>query len=160
MGSRWCKISDGQQVVKPRIEQFFSQGRNCPKKLAIRKKSAILRILTWNFGNQMATQRESKSENLKKIQVLEPPQIDLRTEPKLVGTNGRSNLVENWVDKNWAFFSMKNPPFWGHFSRYGTVRALISCGFPSCKWPTSSTSCYFLFRQEVTPNTGFFSPIF
>ena len=36
----------------------------------------------------MATQRESKSENLKKIQVLEPPQIDLRTEPKLVGTNG------------------------------------------------------------------------
>ena len=36
----------------------------------------------------MATQKESKSENLKKIQVLEPPQIDLRTEPKLVGTNG------------------------------------------------------------------------
>ena len=36
----------------------------------------------------MATQRESKSENLKKIQVLEPPQIDVRTEPKLVGTNG------------------------------------------------------------------------
>ena len=36
----------------------------------------------------MATQKDSKSENLKKIQVLEPPQIDLRTEPKLVGTNG------------------------------------------------------------------------
>ena len=38
----------------------------------------------------MATQKDSKSENLKKIQVLEPPQIDVRTEPKLVGTNGIS----------------------------------------------------------------------
>ena len=36
----------------------------------------------------MATQKESKSENLKKIQVLEPPQIDVRTEGKLVGTYG------------------------------------------------------------------------
>ena len=36
----------------------------------------------------MATQKEFGSENFKKIQVLEPPQIDLRTEPKLVGTNG------------------------------------------------------------------------
>ena len=42
----------------------------------------------------MATQRESKSENLKKIQVLEPPQIDLRTEPKLVGTNGMFRTSE------------------------------------------------------------------
>ena len=92
MGSRWCKISDGQQVVKSRIEQFFSQGRNCPKKLAIRKKSTISQILTWNFGNKMAMQRESKSKNLKKIQVLEPPQIDVRTEPKLVGTNGMSMI--------------------------------------------------------------------
>ena len=90
IGSRRCKISDWQQEVKPRMEQFFGQGRNCPKKLAIRKKSTISRILTWNFGNQMATQKDSKSENLKKIQVLEPPQIDLRTEPKLVGTNGIS----------------------------------------------------------------------
>ena len=40
----------------------------------------------------MATQKDSKSENLKKIQVLEPPQIDLRTEPKLVGTYKLVNI--------------------------------------------------------------------
>ena len=36
----------------------------------------------------MATQKNSGCENLRKNQVLEPPQIDVRTEPKLVGTNG------------------------------------------------------------------------
>ena len=49
--------------------------------------------------------------------------------------------------------------FWGHFSRYESIRLLISCSFWSCKGTSSSTSSHFLFRQEVAPQTGFYSLI-
>ena len=52
----------------------------------------------------MATQKDSKSENLKKIQVLEPPQIDLRTEPKLVGTNGMFQALHRCGDTSRQIF--------------------------------------------------------
>ena len=55
---------------------------------------------------------------------------------------------------------MKNSSFWGQFSRYRSVVALISCGFESCQWPPTSTSCYFLFWQEVAPKTRFLAPLF
>ena len=57
------KIVNWQQVVQnfrlaaggeAKMDQFFDQGRNLVKKLAHRKKSTILRILTRNFGYQIA----------------------------------------------------------------------------------------------------------
>ena len=58
------KIVNWQQVVQnfrlaaggeAKMDQFFDQGRNWVKKLAHSKKSTVLRILTPNFGYQIAT---------------------------------------------------------------------------------------------------------
>ena len=82
-----CESAAGGEILRPEMEQFWGQ-KKLPKKLAHRKKSTILRILDSNFKLKLAIQKNSGSRNYRKIRYLEPPQIDLRTRPKLVGTNG------------------------------------------------------------------------
>ena len=69
---------------------IFRPGPKLPQKVSHKEKIrnfANFDLKFWQW-NSHATKVNLK-KNLKKIQVLEPPQIDLRTEPKLVGTNGR-----------------------------------------------------------------------
>ena len=92
-----------QQVVKFCGQKWsnFGAKKKLPKKLAHRKKSTILRILDSNFKLKLAIQKNSGSRNFRKIRYLEPPQIDLRTRPKLGGTNGISSL--NMVASSYSF---------------------------------------------------------
>ena len=69
-------------------------------------------------------------------------------------------IVENWVNKNRAFLTMKNLYFWSCFSWYGDEKGLKKWHFLRCQWYTTFTSCHFLFRQEITKKRAFFSTYF